>query len=202
MKTLRVNCDSDGINTTIKSIKDGKIVVFPTDTVYGIGCDPYNKEAVEKVYRIKNRKQGKLFPVLGFSKNELEKIVNFNEKANKIAEKFWPGGLTLILPLKDEKLKTSMNLENKVAVRVPNNSCALAILEQCNLIIGTSANVSGMESFVDPDECEKNISDYDVFVDSGKISSKGESTVIEISEDEVVVHRKGSISKEEILNLF
>ena len=202
MKTLRVNCDSDGINITIKSIKEGKIVVFPTDTVYGIGCDPYNKEAVEKVYRIKNRKQGKLFPVLGFSKNELEKIANFNEKANKIAEKFWPGRLTLILPLKDEKLKTSMNLENKVAVRVPNNSCALAILEQCNLIIGTSANVSGMESFVDPDECEKNISDYDVFVDSGKISSKGESTVIEISEDEVVVHRKGSISKEEILNLF
>lgn len=202
MKTLRVNCDSNGINTTVKSIKEGKIVVFPTDTVYGIGCDPYNKEAVEKVYRIKNRKQGKLFPVLGFSKNELEKIANFNEKANKIAEKFWPGQLTLILPLKDEKLKTSMNLENKVAVRVPNNSCALAILEQCNLIIGTSANVSGMESFVDPDECEKNISDYDVFVDSGKISSKGESTVIEISEDEVVVHRKGSISKEEILNLF
>ena len=202
MKTLRVNCDSDGINITVKSIKEGKIVVFPTDTVYGIGCDPYNKEAVEKVYKIKNRKQGKLFPVLGFSKNELEKIANFNEKANKIAEKFWPGRLTLILPLKDEKLKTSMNLENKVAVRVPNNSCALAILEQCNLIIGTSANVSGMESFVDPDECEKNISDYDVFVDSGKISSKGESTVIEISEDEVVVHRKGSISKEEILNLF
>ncbi len=202
MKTLRVNCDSDGINTTVKSIKEGKIVVFPTDTVYGIGCDPYNKEAVEKVYKIKNRKQGKLFPVLGFSKNELEKIANFNEKANKIAEKFWPGQLTLILPLKDEKLKTSMNLENKVAVRIPNNSCALAILEQCNLIIGTSANVSGMESFVDPDECEKNISDYDVFVDSGKISSKGESTVIEISEDEVVVHRKGSISKEEILNLF
>ncbi len=202
MKTLRVNCDSNGINTVVKSIKEGKIVVFPTDTVYGIGCDPYNKEAVEKVYKIKNRKKGKMFPVLGFSKNELEKIANFNEKANKIAEKFWPGRLTLILPLKDEKLKTSMNLENKVAVRVPNNSCALAILEQCNLIIGTSANVSGMESFVDPDECEKNISDYDVFVDSGKISSEGESTVIEISEDEVVVHRKGSISKEEILNLF
>jgi len=202
LKTLRVNCDSNGINTVVKSIKEGKIVVFPTDTVYGIGCDPYNKEAVEKVYKIKNRKKGKMFPVLGFSKNELEKIANFNEKANKIAEKFWPGQLTLILPLKDEKLKTSMNLENKVAVRIPNNSCALAILEQCNLIIGTSANVSGMESFVDPDECEKNISDYDVFVDSGKISSEGESTVIEISEDEVVVHRKGGISKEEILNLF
>ncbi|MFQ5573192.1 MAG: L-threonylcarbamoyladenylate synthase [Nitrosopumilaceae archaeon] len=199
---MRVKCDSKGINTAVKSIKEGGIVVFPTDTVYGICCDPYNKEVVEKVYRIKNREFGKLFPVLGFSKNELEKIANFDEKANKIAERFWPGQLTLILPLKDEKLKTSMNLEDKVAVRVPNNSCALAILEQCNLIIGTSANISGMESFVDPDECERNISDYDVFVDGGKISSKGESTVIEISENEVEIHRKGSISKEEILNLF
>jgi L-threonylcarbamoyladenylate synthase len=199
---LRIKCDSDGINTAIKSIKEGGIVVFPTDTVYGIGCDPYNKEAVEKIYRIKNREHGKLFPVLGFSKNELEKIVSFDDKANKIAEKFWPGQITLLLPLKDEKLRTSMNLEDKIAVRVPNNDCTLAILEHCDLIVGTSANTSGMKSFTDPDECEKNVSEYDVFVDDGKISSKGESTVIEINGNEIEFHREGSVSKEEILNLF
>ena len=202
MKTLRVKCDPEGINIAIATIKKGGIVVFPTDTVYGIGCDPYDQNAVKSIYQIKNRNSSKLFPILGLSKKELSEIAFFDERANKIAEKYWPGEITLVLKIKDEKLKTSMNLENKVAVRVPNNSCALSILEQCNLIIGTSANVSGMESFVDPDECEKNISDYDVFVDNGKISSRGESTVIEISEDKVVVHRKGSISKEEILNLF
>jgi len=199
---LRIKCNSDGINAAIKSIKEGGIVIFPTDTVYGIGCDPYNKEAVEKIYRIKNREQGKLFPILGFSKGELEKIVSFDDKANKIAEKFWPGQITLLLPLKDEKLRTSMSLEDKIAVRVPNNNCTLAILEHCDLIVGTSANISGMKSFTDPDECEKNVSEYDVFVDDGKISSKGESTVIEINDNEIEIHREGSVSKEEILNLF
>jgi L-threonylcarbamoyladenylate synthase len=199
---MRVYCDLEGINIAVKSIREGGIVIFPTDTVYGIGCDPYNKEAVEKIYKIKKRKQEKLFPILGFSKNELSKIVNFDEKSNKIAEKFWPGQITLILPLKDKKLKASMNLMDKVAVRVPQNDCALSILEKCNLIVGTSANVSGLSSFTDPDECAKSISDYDVFVDGGKITGKGESTVVEIKDKEIEIIRKGNISKEEILNLF
>lgn len=198
---MRVKCDSDGVSTAIESIKQGGIVIFPTDTVYGMGCDPYNKEAVEKIYSIKKREQGKLFPVLGFSKTELEKIVNFDDKANKIAAKFWPGQITLILPLKDERLRVSMNLDDKIAVRIPNNECVLDILKECDLIIGTSANISGTKSFADPDECEKNVSKYDVFVDGGKISSKGESTIVEIN-DKIEILREGSVSKEEILNLF
>lgn len=199
---MRIKCDTNGINITVRSIKNGGIIIFPTDTVYGIGCDPYNKKSVEKIYKIKNREKGKLFPVLGFSKNELSKIAKFDEKANKIVKKFWPGQITLILPLIDKKLKTSMNLEDKVAVRIPNNDCILAVLEQCKLIIGTSANMSGLNSFSDPDECEKNMSNYDVFLDGGKISSKAESTIVEINQKGIEIHRKGSISKEEILNLF
>lgn len=199
---MRVKCDSDGIDVTVKSIKDGGVVIFPTDTVYGIGCDPYNKSAVEKIYKIKNREKRKLFPVLGFSKNELSKIARFDEKANKIIEKFWPGQITLVLPLIDKKLKTSMNLEDKIAVRIPNNNCVLAVLEQCKLIIGTSANMSGVNSFSDPNDCEKNMSNYDVLLDGGKISSKGESTIIEINQNGVNILRKGSISEKELLDLF
>lgn len=199
---MRVKCDSNGINVAVKSIKDGGIVIFPTDTVYGIGCDPYNKSAVEKIYKIKNREKGKLFPILGFSKNELSKIARFDEKANKIIEKFWPGQLTLVLPLIDKKLKTSMNLEGKIAVRVPNNNCVLAVLEQCKLIIGTSANMSGFNSFSDPNDCEKNMSNYDVFLDGGKISSEGESTIIEINQKGIEILRKGSVSEKEIFDLF
>ena len=199
---MRVKCDSNGINVAVKSIKDGGIVIFPTDTVYGIGCDPYNKSAVEKIYKIKNREKGKLFPILGFSKNELSKIARFDEKANKIIEKFWPGQLTLVLPLIDKKLKTSMNLEGKIAVRVPNNNCVLAVLEQCKLIIGTSANVSGFSSFSNPNDCEKNMSNYDVLLDGGIISSKGESTIVEINQKGVKILRKGSIPEKEIFDLF
>ena len=201
MKQLRVKCDLDGINLAIKTIKKGGIVVFPTDTVYGIGCDPYNQNAVKSIYQIKNRDSSKLFPVLGFSKKELSEIAFFDERANKVADKFWPGEITLILKLKDEKLKQSLNLGEKIALRVPKSECILSILKECKLIVGTSANISGSKSFREPEECFKNISGYDLFVDGGVISSKGESTVVEIDK-EIRVLRQGSISEEEIVGIF
>ena len=201
MKTLKVKCNQDGIDNAIKTIKNGGTVVFPTDTVYGIGCDPYNKNAIKLLYQIKNRDPVKLFPILGFSKDELSKIALFDEKANKIAEKFWPGEITLVLKLKDEKLKQTLKIDKKIAVRVPNNACILAILKECRLIVGTSANISGTKSFRNPEECIKNISGYDLFVDGGIIPSNGESTVIEI-DNEIRVLRQGNISKEDIEEIF
>jgi L-threonylcarbamoyladenylate synthase len=202
MKTMRVSCDSKGVNTAITIFRNGGIVVFPTDTVYGVGCDPYNKNAIKSLYQIKKRDVSKLFPVLGFSKKELSKIAVFDQMAHKISEKFWPGQITLVLPLKDKKLKQSLNLDKKIAVRVPKNQCALSILKECKLIVGTSANISGSQSFRDPEECIRNISGYDLFVDGGMISSTGESTIVEIDNDELRVLRPGIISKVEIMNLF
>ncbi len=201
MKTLRVKCDSEGIDIAITSIKKGGIVVFPTDTVYGIGCDPYNQNSIKSIYQIKNRTPSKLFPILGLSKKELSEIAFFDERANKIAEKYWPGEITLVLKLKDEKLKKTLKLDEKIAVRVPNNACILSILKECKLIVGTSANISDSKSFRDPEECIRNISGYDLFVDGGIISSKGESTVIEIDK-EIKVLRKGNISEDEIRGIF
>ena len=201
MKTLRVKCDSQGIDKAITTIKNGGTVVFPTDTVYGIGCDPYNEKAVKSIYQIKNRNSAKLFPILGLSKEELSEIAFFDIKANKIADRFWPGGITLVLKLKDEKLKKILNLDEKIAVRVPNNECVLSILKECKLIVGTSANISGTVSFIDPEECFRNISGYDLFVDGGRISSTGESTIIEI-DDKIKVLRQGKISKEEMMDIL
>lgn len=201
MKILKVKCDSDGINIATATIKKGGIVVFPTDTVYGIGCDPYNQNAVKSIYQIKNRDPSKLFPVLGFSKKELSEIAFFDERANKIAEKYWPGDITLVLKLKDEKLKQNLNLDEKIAIRAPKNDCILSILKECKLIVGTSANISGSKSFTDPEECIKDISGYDLFVDGGVIPSKGESTMIEIDK-EIKILRQGNISEKEIMELF
>jgi L-threonylcarbamoyladenylate synthase len=201
MKTLRVSCDSEGINIAINTVKNGGTIVFPTDTVYGIGCDPYNEDAVKSVYQIKKRAPEKLVPILGYSKKDLSKIAFFDEKADKIAEKFWPGQLTMVLNLKDEKLRHVLNLDKKIAVRVPNNQCILSILKECKLIVGTSANLSGTQSFSNPDKCIKQISGYDLFVDNGVISSKGESTVVDIDTD-LRILRHGIISKKDIMDLF
>ena len=196
---MKVNCDDEGIEQASKIIEDGGIVVFPTDTVYGIGCNPYNKEYAKKVYEIKSRDFTKPFPVLVYSKEIASQIAEFDEISEKLVEKFWPGQLTILLKLKDEKLKESLNLSDKIALRVPNHKCTLALLEKCHYLIGTSANVSGQPSFFDPAECIKSVENYDVFVDGGTITSKGESTIIQIEDGEIKIIREGSLSKEEIL---
>ncbi|MFB5631827.1 MAG: L-threonylcarbamoyladenylate synthase [Nitrosopumilus sp.] len=198
---MKVNCDAEGIGQASKVIEDGGIVVFPTDTVYGIGCNPYNKESAKKVYEIKSRDFSKPFPVLVYSKEIASQIAEFDEISERLVEKFWPGQLTILLKLKDMKLKESLNLSDKIALRVPNHKCTLALLEKCHYLIGTSANVSGQPSFFDPAECIKSVENYDVFVDGGTITSKGESTIIQIEDGEIKIIREGSLSKEEILKV-
>jgi len=198
---LKISCNDVDIQIATKAINDGAIVVFPTDTVYGLGCNPYNRDAVLSLYEIKKRKKTKPFPVIGYSKKELEKIAEFNSLEEKIAEKFWPGPITLILKIKDKKIQKSLDLEGKIAVRVPNNQCVLALLKECKLLVGTSANISGTGPFNVPKECGKNLSGYDLLIDGGIISSLGESTIVEIENNDVKILRKGSISEEMIKEL-
>jgi len=196
---LKVKCDDEGIEKASQIINKGGIVIFPTDTVYGIGCDPYNKESVKKIYDIKSRDISKSVPVLAYSKEIAAKIVYLDEFTMKIIDKFWPGPLTIILELTDEKIKKSLNLKNKIAIRVPNHKCTLELLKRCNFLVGTSANVSGYSPYTNPDECFKNLHDYDIFIDGGTITSETESTIIEIENEEIKIIRKGSLTKEEIL---
>ena len=194
----QVPSDLSGITLAIESIKNGGVVIFPTDTVYGIGCDPYNEDAVERIYELKNRDSAKPLPILGYSKRILENIVEFDETTNRIAEKFWPGRLTIVLPLKDDKLKKLSRGTNTLAVRVPNNKCVLAFLKKCELVVGTSANISGKEPFTDPQNIENNLIDCDIFLNDGIIHSSGASTIIKIENGEIVILRSGDISENDL----
>jgi L-threonylcarbamoyladenylate synthase len=199
---LKVNCDKEGIEKASKIIRDGGIAVFPTDTVYGIGCDPYNKQSVDKIYQIKGRTKNKPFPVLVYSIDEASKIAEFDKDSKKIAERFWPGPLTLILKLKDEKLKEPLNLKEKIALRIPNNQCLLNLLEDSKLLVGTSANLSGHSSVTKSIDCYQNIKGFDVFLDGGDINPMGESTILEIVQGRSIFHRIGALKKEEITRFF
>ena len=198
---MKISCNDDDIQKAVSAINDGAIIVFPTDTVYGLGCNPYNRDSVLSLYEIKKREKTKPFPVLGYSKEELGKIAEFNPLEEKIAEKFWPGPITLILKVKDKKIQKSLSLDEKIAVRVPNNKCTLALLKECKLLVGTSANISGTNSFSDPKKCNENLSGYDLFIDGGIISSQGESTIVEIKNNDVKILRKGTITEEMIKEL-
>jgi len=192
-----VSCDENGIYKILKSYKNGGIIAFPTDTVYGIGCDPFKKDSITQIYELKKRKGEKKFPILGISKAELEKIVEFNSDAEKISERFWPGQVTLLLPIRKE---ISEKIENngKLAVRVPSNECILTILKKCKLIIGTSANISGEKSILDSNELKIKLPEVDILVDGGKIFSAGESTIIDFIDGKLKMIREGSVSKNEL----
>ena len=123
--------------------------------------------------------------------------MEFNSNAEKISEEFWPGQVTMLLPIRKEITK-QIESNGKLAVRVPNNQCILSILEQCELIIGTSANISGKESILDSNNCKQELPEIDVLVDGGKITSSGESTIIDFVDDELKIIREGSISKNKI----
>jgi L-threonylcarbamoyladenylate synthase len=196
---LKVSCNKEGIEKASQIINQGGIVIFPTDTVYGIGCNPYNKESVEKIYKIKSRDIMKSLPVLTYSIETAEKIVEFDQFTKKIVKKFWPGPLTVILKVTDKKIKESLNFENKIAIRVPDHKCTLELLKKCNFLVGTSANISGNLPYTDPKECLKNLENYDIFVDGGIITSKGESTIIEIENEQIKIIREGSLTEDEIL---
>ena len=196
---MKVNCNDEGIRKSVEIIENGGVIIFPTDTVYGIGCNPYDVNAVKKIYEIKLREKTKSLPVLASSIEIVKQITIMDEFTEKIVKKYWPGPLTLILKLKDKNLKKSLNLEDKIAVRIPNSVCTLKLLNKCNLLVGTSANVSGDSSFTNPQECMKNVKNYDVFVDGGTITSKGESTIIEIENEKIHVIREGALKKEDIV---
>ncbi|TLX94821.1 MAG: threonylcarbamoyl-AMP synthase [Thaumarchaeota archaeon] len=193
-----VQCNEDGIKVALAIIKKGGVVVIPTDTVYGIGCDPYNHEAVKTVYKIKGREKTKQLPVLGYSKKDIAKIAFFDKLSEKIANEFWPGPVTLILQVKEEQIRNSLNLESKIAVRVPNHPCALSVLKECKLLVGTSANLSGLPPFNDSKLIRDKFSGYDVLLDAGKISDPGESTVVEVAGNQLKIIREGKVKEKEL----
>ncbi len=198
---MKIKCDKIGIAKASKIIKNGGVVVFPTDTVYGIGCDPYNKDAIKRIYKIKSRKSSKSLPILVFSKDIAMSIVEFDKNSEKIADEFWPGSLTLILKLKDRNLE-SLSVNGKIAIRVPKHSCTLKLLKECNFLIETSTNISGTGSFTNPAKCYQNIQDFDLFLDGKTISSDGESTIIEFEEDKLKIHREGILKERDIVKIL
>ena len=195
---MKMDCNEKGIEKTWQVIKKGGIVIFPTDTVYGIGCNPYNINAVKKIYEIKSREKIKSLPVLAYSLDIVKEITCIDSFTEKIIKKYWPGPLTLILKLTDKKLKKSLKLDKKIAVRIPDSKCTLKLLEKCGLLVGTSANISGNSSYTNPNECIKNIKNYDIFLNGGTITSKGESTIIEIENEKIKMIREGALKIKDI----
>src|ERR687888_2077460 len=94
-------CSEDEVARCALLIKSGGVVIFPTDTIYGIGCDPYNNSAVKRIFAVKGRDEKKALPVLTYSAQNAERIVLLGRTGRMLAEKYWPGALTIVAPIID-----------------------------------------------------------------------------------------------------
>jgi len=189
------------LKEAVEAVKSSGLVIYPTDTVYGLGADPYAERAVIKVFKLKRRELRKPLPVLTSSPAKARKLVKFNEVAEVLAERFWPGPLTLILPLKDKKIPSCVHAgSGKLGIRVPNHEIALRLTEGVGgYLVGTSANISGAPPPTTLEEALSYFKDAGedvVAIDGGPTPLKAPSTVIDLTDVKPKIVREGSLSVE------
>lgn len=179
-------------------VRKGGLLAFPTDTVYGLGCDPRNAGAVKRLLSVKTARK-KPFPILVTSERMASRIVTVNAMASILISSFWPGPLTLVLKLKSDSGLSPVAPGKTVAVRCPNNAVALSLIQKCGgLLIGTSANRSGEPPCTSARMVCEMLGEIDAVIDGGKAKSHVVSTVVEIGPSMVKILRKGPIRESQI----
>lgn len=188
------------IETAVRILKNDGVIAFPTDTVYGLGADAFNSMAVERIYEVKSRPRHQQLPLLIADAERLTILGDpIPEIAWFLAQRFWPGGLTLVLP-KADSLPAHLAQGPGIAVRVPNHPVALALIQHLgNPIIGTSANISGEPAALTADEARQQLAGkIDFVLNGGKCPGGKESTVVDVTCEPPVVLREGIIPSYEI----
>ncbi|MBQ9791904.1 MAG: threonylcarbamoyl-AMP synthase [Clostridia bacterium] len=196
--------DDINMQTIVSTIKDGGLVVFPTETVYGIGADTFNVQAVKNIFKAKGRASDN--PLIAHISNEsmLSKLTkNVPDVAKILMSAFWPGPLTIVFDKVDSVPMEVTGGLDTVAVRMPSNIIAKAIIEASNTpLVAPSANVSGKPSGTNIEDIYEELKDkVDIIVDGGATDVGIESTVVKIVDNKVVILRPGKVTKEDIESL-
>jgi L-threonylcarbamoyladenylate synthase len=198
--------ESLSIKDATKKLRTGKVIVFPTETVYGLGADASNDSAVATVYEIKNRPTFNPLIIHYPSVELARKDAIFNASALSLAQAFWPGPLTLILP---KKISANLSLLataglDTVAIRIPSHPLALELLNEfCGPIAAPSANPSGSVSPTSIEHVKKMFHQTQLpFLDGGPCTVGLESTIIDLSDEVPIILRPGGITAEKIIRLI
>ena len=184
----------------ISILKQGGIVAFPTDTVYGLGACANIPQAVERVYRVKQRPPNMALPLLLAHTSQISEVAYLLPQiAWLLADNFLPGALTIVL-YKSNSVSDIITAGGKtIAVRIPAHPIPVALAEGVGPIVGTSANLSGKPSPLTADEVYSQLGDkIDLVIDGGRCPSGRESTIIDVTGEVPVILREGAISREEL----
>lgn len=193
--------DKNEIKKQSELLRKGKTVIFPTETVYGLGANALDENAVSKIYEAKGRPSDNPLIVHIYDKKQVSELAKeINEKAEIVMKHFWPGPITIILKKRDiVPMRTSGGLDT-VAIRMPSNPIAKAILEDCQLpIAAPSANISGRPSPTRAKHVYEEMNNrVDGIILGGDCIFGLESTVLDLTNDTPIILRPGSITKEDL----
>jgi L-threonylcarbamoyladenylate synthase len=191
----------DEVDEIVTALKEGELVVYPTDTLYGIGADPFNENSVKKVFLAKNRPFDMPLSIAVSNEKMMESVAVLNDNARKLIRRFLPGALTILLTRKPTIPDILTSGSNQVGIRIPNHPLAIRIIDRFGPIVSTSAN---LHSHKDPIDARIPLKDLQsavrICVDCGKTIRGEPSTIVDVSDGTVEVIRKGAISQEEIEN--
>jgi L-threonylcarbamoyladenylate synthase len=185
------------LKEAVAALRRGLLVVLPTDTVYGVASLP-SRAGTTALFAAKSRPEDKAIPILGAALGQLQSIAVFDERARRLAQRFWPGPLTLVLPRAPGfDVDLGGNDRTTVAVRVPDHGVALALLAETGPLAVTSANRSGEPPASSVDEARAVLGEtVAVYVDGGSCGGRG-STVVSVL-DGLKVLREGPITASEL----
>ncbi len=197
---MREGLDERKIKVAARLILEGKLVAFPTETVYGLGADALNENAVRRIFEAKGRPADNPLIVHIADFNDLKKLAReVPREAKLLARRFWPGPLTLVLPKREDVPPVTTGGLDTVAVRMPAHEIALALIRASTPVAAPSANISGRPS---PTLAEHVVEDFygriECIIDGGETPLGVESTVIDLSSERPTLLRPGALPLEEI----
>jgi L-threonylcarbamoyladenylate synthase len=203
METKIIPASSESLRLACDVLRTGGLVAFPTDTVYGVGALAFDGAAVESIYAAKDRPVEKAIPVLIGDLAGLAKVtLEVPEMASKLAARFWPGPLTLVVP-KHPDLPESVSATATVGVRVPDHPVARTLLRLAGPMAVTSANLSGQPSPSTAQEVFAQLGGrIALIIDGGKLPGGVPSTVVDCTGVEPQILREGPIKKAELLSIL
>ena len=188
------------ITKAVEALSEGKLVVYPTDTLYGLGADMFNDSAIKKVFIIKNRPKSNPLSVAVADFPSLQKIAYTNKITKKLVENLLPGKLTIILNKKNTVSSLVTGGLDKIAIRIPDNEIALELVKKFGPITATSANIHGQKTPGIINDINMQFKDkVEVYIDDGPIEGKP-STIVDASSNNLKIIRQGAINQDKILS--
>jgi len=193
------------LQQVISSLVEGAVIGYPTETVYGIGCDAYNSTAIEKIYKLKGRNYSLPLIVLVDDKSTVQELTTYiPETAEVLMNEFWPGPLTIIFKASSSVPEILNNGKGTIGLRISSDPICKNILENFKMpLVSTSANPTGSTPAKSAEELKGYFgSKIDVIIDSGPRNQDLVSTIIDVSSNNLEFEREGAITRSQILQVI